>query len=36
MKLISDEAGDAVRGREVTRDLTVGVTSEGTLRVRTR
>jgi hypothetical protein len=36
MKLVSDEAGDAVRGREVTRDLTVGVTSEGTLRVRTR
>jgi Tfx family DNA-binding protein len=36
MKLVSDEAGDAVRGREVKRALTVGVTSEGTIRVRTR
>ena len=36
MKLVSDEAGDAVRGREVKRDLTVGVTSEGVIRVRTR
>lgn len=36
MKLVSDEAGDAVRGREVKRALTVGVTSEGVIRVRTR
>jgi Tfx family DNA-binding protein len=36
MKLVSDEAGDAVSGREVKRDITVGVTSEGTIRVRTR
>jgi len=36
MKLVSDEAGDAVRGREVKRDLTVGVTSDGTIRVRGR
>jgi Tfx family DNA-binding protein len=36
MKLVSDEAGDAVRGREVRRGLTVGVTSDGTIRVRTR
>jgi hypothetical protein len=36
MKLVSDEAGDAVRGREVKRRLTVGITSEGVIRVRTR
>ncbi|MFD1513318.1 Tfx family DNA-binding protein [Halomarina rubra] len=35
MKLVSDAAGDAVRGREVRRDLLVGVTSEGQVRVRT-
>ncbi|PSQ12233.1 RNA polymerase subunit sigma-70 [Halobacteriales archaeon QS_5_70_15] len=36
MKLVSDEAGDAVSGREVKRGLTVGVTSDGTIQVRTR
>ncbi|WP_254545442.1 Tfx family DNA-binding protein [Halomarina pelagica] len=35
MKLVSDAAGDAVRGREVRRDILVGVTSDGTVRVRT-
>ncbi|MFC7155804.1 Tfx family DNA-binding protein [Halomarina halobia] len=35
MKLVSDAAGDAVRGREVRRDILVGVTSEGAVRVRT-
>ncbi|MFB6107314.1 MAG: Tfx family DNA-binding protein [Haloplanus sp.] len=34
MKLVSDEAGDAVEGREVRAPLLVGVTSEGTVRVR--
>nr|WP_101295173.1 Tfx family DNA-binding protein [Halegenticoccus soli] len=34
MKLVSDAAGDAVRGREVREPLLVGVTSEGTVRVR--
>jgi hypothetical protein len=34
MKLVSDEAGSAVRGREVRESLLVGVTSEGTVRVR--
>lgn len=34
MKLVSDEAGDAVQGREVRRDLTVGVSADGTVRVR--
>ncbi len=34
MKLVSDAAGDAVRGRAVRDDLLVGVTSEGTVRVR--
>jgi Tfx family DNA-binding protein len=34
MKLVSDEAGDAVQGRKVQRAITVGVTSEGTVRVR--
>jgi len=34
MKLVSDEAGDAVQGREVQRSITVGVTREGTVRVR--
>ena len=35
MKLVSDEAGDAIQGRKVHRSLTVGVTSEGNVRVRT-
>ncbi|MFC6837259.1 Tfx family DNA-binding protein [Halomarina ordinaria] len=35
MKLVSDAAGDAVRGREVRRDILIGVTSEGAVRVRT-
>jgi len=34
MKLVSDEAGDAVRGREVHHDLLVGVTHEGSVQVR--
>ncbi|PSQ00884.1 RNA polymerase subunit sigma-70 [Halobacteriales archaeon QS_5_70_17] len=35
MKLVSDAAGDAVRGREVRRDILVGITSDGAVRVRT-
>ncbi|WP_255194979.1 Tfx family DNA-binding protein [Halorarius litoreus] len=35
MKLVADEAGDAIQGREVKRDIIVGVTSEGRVRVRT-
>lgn len=35
MKLVSDAAGDAVQGREVRRDIVVGVTSEGRVQVRT-
>ncbi|MFC7176805.1 Tfx family DNA-binding protein [Halosegnis marinus] len=35
MKLVSDEAGDAVVGREVKHDIVVSVTSEGQVRVRT-
>jgi hypothetical protein len=34
MKLVADAAGDAVRGREVREPLLVGVTSEGSVRVR--
>ena len=34
MKLVGDAAGDAVHGREVRRDITVSVTSEGSVRVR--
>jgi Tfx family DNA-binding protein len=34
MKLVGDDAGDAVHGREVRRDITVSVTSDGTVRVR--
>ena len=34
MKTVSDAAGDAVHGREVRDPLLVGVTSEGTVRVR--
>jgi Tfx family DNA-binding protein len=33
MELVNDAAGEAVRGREVTRPLVVGVTSEGVVRV---
>jgi Tfx family DNA-binding protein len=35
MKLVGDEAGDAVHGREVKREITVSVTDEGTVQVRT-
>ena len=35
MKLVSDAAGEAVSGREVRRDLLVGVTTDGAVRVRT-
>ncbi|MFB6103211.1 MAG: Tfx family DNA-binding protein [Haloplanus sp.] len=34
MKLVSDAAGDAVKGREVQAPLLVGVTTDGTVRVR--
>ncbi|WP_248897736.1 Tfx family DNA-binding protein [Haloplanus halobius] len=34
MKIVSDEAGDAVQGREVQAPLLVGVTTDGTVRVR--
>jgi Tfx family DNA-binding protein len=34
MKLVSDEAGDAVQGREVQSPLLVGVTTDGTVRIR--
>lgn len=34
MKLVSDAAGNAVHGREVRRELLVGVTSDGAVRVR--
>jgi hypothetical protein len=34
MKLVGDAAGDAVHGREVRRDITVTVTTEGTVQVR--
>jgi hypothetical protein len=34
MKMVSDEAGDAVRGREVRSDITVAVTNEGRMDVR--
>ncbi|MFP4626244.1 MAG: Tfx family DNA-binding protein [Natronomonas sp.] len=34
MKLISDEAGDAVIGRDVRREITVSVSADGTVRVR--
>jgi len=35
MKLVSDAAGDAVSGRQVKRHLSVSVSSDGTVRVRT-
>ena len=34
MKMVSEAAGDAVSGREVRSSLLVGVTSDGTMRVR--
>jgi hypothetical protein len=34
MKLVSDEAGDAVQGRRVERPILVGVTTSGRVRVR--
>ena len=34
MKSVSDAAGDAVHGREIREPLMVGVTSDGTVRVR--
>ena len=34
MKSVSDAAGDAVHGREIREPLLVGVTSDGTVRVR--
>lgn len=34
MKSVSDAAGDAISGREVKRDLLVGVTADGIVRVR--
>lgn len=34
MKLVGDAAGDAVHGREVRREITISVTSDGTVRVR--
>ncbi|QIB73020.1 Tfx family DNA-binding protein [Halogeometricum borinquense] len=34
MKIIADDAGDAVHGREVIESLLVGVTSTGDVRVR--
>ena len=35
MTLISEAAGDAVRGRQVRRNVLVGITSDGQVRVRT-
>jgi transcriptional regulator len=34
MKLVSDSSGDAIAGREVRQHILVGVTSDGTMRVR--
>ncbi len=36
MKLISDEAGDAIQGRNVRRELLVGVSADGEVSVRRR
>lgn len=36
MKLVSDNAGDSIAGREISAPLLVGVTSSGTMRVRKR
>lgn len=35
MKLVSDAAGDAIHGRAVQRDITITVTGDGDVRVRT-
>jgi hypothetical protein len=34
MKMVSEAAGDAIAGREVRSNLLIGVTSDGTMRVR--
>ncbi|MGM0604173.1 MAG: Tfx family DNA-binding protein [Halobacteriota archaeon] len=34
MKVVSDAAGDAVEGREIKQPVSIGVTSDGTVRVR--
>jgi Tfx family DNA-binding protein len=34
MKMVSDAAGDAIAGREVRQHVLVGITSDGTMRVR--
>ncbi|MFB6172747.1 MAG: Tfx family DNA-binding protein [Haloarculaceae archaeon] len=34
MKRVSDEAGDAVQGREVRQDILLGVTGDGGVRIR--
>jgi len=34
MKIVSDEAGDAITGRKVSEAILVGVTSDGSVRVR--
>jgi Tfx family DNA-binding protein len=34
MKIVSDEAGEAVKGREIQSPLLIGVTTDGTVRVR--
>jgi hypothetical protein len=36
MHTISDAAGEAIQGREVRRDLVVGITADGDVRVRLR
>jgi len=34
LSIVSERAGDAVQGRQVTTDLLIGITAEGTVRVR--
>ena len=34
MKLVSESAGDAISGREVRTSILIGITSDGTMRVR--
>lgn len=34
MKMVSDAAGDAIAGREVRQTVLVGITSDGTMRIR--
>ena len=34
MKMVSDEAGDAVKGRQIDTELVIGVTTSGSVRVR--